>query len=154
MALAAFLVAIAIANVAPSQTKTDLMKVDGPILTALGPKQIWSVFAPDPSRIVIDTVVRFRYTDGTTGSWRIAKRGPLLGAYRDYRWLKLGESSELPDAGAGLIDWTVRNHAAKPVREAALVRRVRPIAKPGRRAGDHLPFTDEVLFVARYGSSG
>jgi hypothetical protein len=150
-----FLIAIAIANLPDSATKRNLMEVDGPLLTAVGAKQVWSVFAPDPSQVTIETEVRFRYADGSSGSWRIEKRNPVVGSYRDYRWLKLGENAELEQAGAGLVDWAVRNRAGRrPVVRATLVRRVRPIAPPGRATGDHLPFRTDVLLVATYRAGG
>jgi len=153
--IAVYLIAIALANLPPSSFKEDLMKVDDPVLNALGARQVWSVFAPDPSRVVIGTEVRFRYADGRIGRWRIEKRNPVIGPYRDYRWLKLGENAEGLNVGPALVDWAVRERAGPGrVVQAALVRSVRPIAPPGSKDGDHPPARDEVLFVRDYGASG
>jgi hypothetical protein len=155
IAIVVLLAGMVVANLPPSSARTRLMKVDGPFLTAIGARQVWSVFAPDPAQTVIRTVVLFRYADGSSGSWRLAKRNPVLGSYRDYRWLKLGENAELPNVGPGLLDWVVRHEAGrKRVVQAALVRYWRPIPPPGTPAGRHSPEHRDVMAVEVPGPSG
>jgi hypothetical protein len=135
----AFLIAITTATVPVRGFREQVQKVDDPLLTALGARQFWSVFAPDPQQVVSTLEVRFTYRDGSTGSWPVAKRNPVTGAYRDYRWLKLAENAARSQAAAvGLLTWAVREKALdKPVAKAALVRSVYDIAPPGQPKDRH-----------------
>ena len=144
-----FLLAITTANVPVARFHDQVRKVDDPVLTALGARQFWSVFAPDPQQVVSTLEVRFTYRDGTTSTWRIRKRNPFTGAYRDYRWIKLAEKAAGSQAAAtGLLLWATRRHAlAKPLAKAELVRSVYDIAPPGRPARDHGPIQRGVLYV-------
>jgi hypothetical protein len=143
-----FLAAITTANVPTPGFRSAAHKVDDPVLAALGAKQSWSVFAPDPQTAVTRLVVRFTYRDGTTSAWPVRKRNPFIGAYRDYRWIKLAENAARSDAAAiGLLLWATRRHALpKPLAKAQLVRSIYPIAPPGRPRGDHPPPKVEVLY--------
>ncbi len=151
--IVAFLVVITTSNVPAPGFHDKVRKVDDPILNALGARQFWSVFAPDPQQVVSTLAVRFTYADGTTSSWRIRKRNPFVGSYRDYRWLKLAENSAHSQAaGTGLLLWAVRNKAlSKPVAKAELVRTVYDTAKPGRPKSDHGPVQTGVLYRLQAG---
>jgi hypothetical protein len=148
-----FLLAITTANVPVSGFHDKVKKVDDPLLSALGARQFWSVFAPDPQQVVSTLSVRFTYRDGTTSVWRIRKRNPFTGAYRDYRWLKLAENAPRSQAaGTGLLLWAARNRAlAKPLAKAELVRSVYDIAPPGKPASDHSPPESGVLYALEAG---
>lgn len=62
-----------------------------PYLRATGLDNRWTMFAPDPPRLVIDVEARLRDADGRVSTWRPPYGGPALAAYRDYRWRKLME---------------------------------------------------------------
>jgi hypothetical protein len=149
-----FLVAIITANVPVRGFHDQVRKVDDPVLTALGARQFWSVFAPDPQQVVSTLEVRFTYRDGSTSGWQIRKRNPFTGAYRDYRWLKLAENAARSQAaGTGLLIWATRRHALpKPLTKAELVRSVYDIAPPGRPERDHGPIKRGVLYTLQAGS--
>jgi hypothetical protein len=146
-----FLAAIATANVPAPGFRSQVHKVDDPVLAALGAKQSWSVFAPDPRQVVTRLEVRFTYRDGTTSSWPVRKRNPFTGPYRDYRWLKLAENAARFDAaGTGLLLWATRRHALrKPLAKAQLVRSLYDSAPPGRPESDHPPLQRGVLYELR-----
>jgi hypothetical protein len=62
-----------------------------PVVNAAGLDQTWAVFAPDPPRQEFELEARIAYVDGTERVWRVPTGNPVLGAYRDYRWLKWAE---------------------------------------------------------------
>jgi hypothetical protein len=132
-----FLAVVATANI-PGD---PVSKVDDPALSALGARQVWSVFAPDPSQVVGRVSVRFTYRDGSSSTWRVPRGGPLVHAYRDYRWLKLAENvARSQTAAAGLLLWAARTKAEdKPLARADLIREVYDIAPPGRPRDQHGP---------------
>jgi hypothetical protein len=148
-----FLLAIATANVPVRGFHEQVRKVDDPVLTALGARQFWSVFAPDPQQVVSTLDVRFSYRDGSTSTWRIRKRNPFSGAYRDYRWLKLADNAARSQAaGTGLLIWAARRHALpKPLAKAELVRSIYDIAPPGRPRDEHGPVKRGVLYALQAG---
>jgi hypothetical protein len=148
-----FLLAITTANVPVRGFHEQVRKVDDPVLTALGARQFWSVFAPDPQQVVSRLEVRFTYRDGSTSTWRIRKRNPFTGAYRDYRWLKLAENAARSQAaGTGLLIWATRRHAlTKPLTKAELMRSIYDIAPPGRPKDEHGPIHRGVLYALQPG---
>src|SRR3954453_8598723 len=100
-----FLAILVLANIPGRPAK----KVDDPALSALGARQVWSVFAPDPNEVVGKISVRFTYADGSSSSWRVPRGGPLVHGYSDYRWLKLAENAaHSQTAAAGLLVWAAR----------------------------------------------
>jgi hypothetical protein len=148
-----FLLAITTANVPVRSFHEQVRKVDDPVLTALGARQFWSVFAPDPTQVVSTLEVRFTYRDGSTSTWRIRKRNPFIGAYRDYRWLKLADNAARSQAAAtGLLVWATRRRALpKPLAKAELVRSIYDIAPPGRPVDEHGPIKRGVLYALQAG---
>src|SRR3954449_3331440 len=130
-----FLAILVLANIPGRPAK----KVDDPALSALGARQVWSVFAPDPNQVVAHVAVRFTYRDGSTSTWRIRPGGALLHAYRDYRWLKLAENSARSQTAAEqLLLWAARTKAEqKPLARADLIRDVYDIAPPGTPRSEH-----------------
>jgi hypothetical protein len=145
--LIAFLAIVATANIPGG----PLRDVDDPALSALGARQVWSVFAPDPNQVVGRVAVRFRYRDGSTSTWQVPRGGPLVHAYEDYRWLKLAENTARSQAAAaGLLVWAARTKAEdKPLARAELVREVYDIAPPGTPRGDHGPVDRGVILSLR-----
>lgn len=85
------LIAILTANLPPSRLQDLLSRADHPYLFGLGLDQSWEVFAPDPRRETIDVVGRVTYADGSTATWQVPRRDPVVGEYTDYRWLKWAE---------------------------------------------------------------
>ena len=130
-----FLAILALANI-PGQ---PLKAVDEPALSALGARQVWSVFAPDPTQVVAHVSVRFTYRDGTSSTWKVSEGGPLIHAYRDYRWLKLAENVARSQAAAtNLLVWAARTKAQdKPLARADLIRELYDIAPPGKPRTQH-----------------
>jgi hypothetical protein len=133
--LVVFLALLATANIPGNPLK----QVDDPTLSALGARQVWSVFAPDPIQVVAHVSVRFTYRDGSTSTWRVPRGEPVLHAYRDYRWLKLAENAARSQtAAANLLIWATRKKAQpKPLVRADLMREVYDIAPPGKPESDH-----------------
>jgi hypothetical protein len=82
------LVGIVTANVPPSALQHRLLRLDHPLVYALGLDQNWNVFAPDPRRQVFDLQATVRYADGSLETWQPPSGGALVGAYWDYRWRK------------------------------------------------------------------
>lgn len=152
--LVAFLAVVVSANVPVRAFHDAVRHVDDPVLAALGPRQVWNVFAPDPPQTVGFVAVRFAYRDGTSSTWRIP-RGPgaLGGDYRNYRWLKLGDNVITSDAAAtGLLLWAIRARAEpKPLAHADLVRLIYDVAPIGRPRGAHAAPRTAVLFSVRPG---
>ena len=151
--LVLFLLAITTANVPVTGFHDKAKKVDDPLLHALGAGQFWNVFAPEPQQVVSNLAVRFTYQDGSTSTWRVQKRNPFIGSYRDYRWLKLADNAARSEtAGTGLLLWAARNKAEdKPIAKAELIRSVYDIAKPGEPQSDHAPAETGVLYALEGG---
>lgn len=145
--LVVFLAIAATANIPGA----PLHKVDDPALSALGARQVWSVFAPDPNQVVGNVSVRFTYRDGSTSVWRVPRGGPLVHGYEDYRWLKLAENAARSEtAAAGLLVWAARNKAEdKPLARADLIREVYDIAPPGTPRDEHGPVDRGVIVSLR-----
>jgi len=131
--LVLFLAIVVTANIPGHGVRKAVGKVDDPPLTALGARQVWNVFAPDPGQVVGKIAVRFTYRDGSTSTWRVPRGAPLVHAYEDYRWLKLAENvARSQPAAAGLLLWAARHKAGpKPLARADLVRSVYDVAPPG-----------------------
>jgi hypothetical protein len=62
-----------------------------PVVNGAGLDQTWAVFAPDPPRQELELEARIVYEDGTERTWRVPTGDPVVGGYRDYRWLKWAE---------------------------------------------------------------
>ena len=141
--IVAFLVVAGVANIPGDPFR----KVDGPALSALGARQVWSVFAPDPNQVVAYVSVRFTYRDGSSETWRVPRGGALLHAYRDYRWRKLAENAARSQTAATqLLLWAARTKAGgKPLARAELIREVYDIAPPGKPRSAHGPVDRGVL---------
>jgi hypothetical protein len=148
-----FLAVIATANIPGNGVRKTVGKVDDPALAAIGARQVWSVFAPDPAEVVSELSVRFSYGDGSNSTWRIRRGGALVHGYRDYRWLKLAENAARSDVAAqGLLLWAARNKAQpKPIARVDLIRTVYDIAPPGKPRSQHGPVDRGVILSLRAG---
>jgi hypothetical protein len=73
-----------------------------PVVNATGLDQTWAVFAPDPPRQELELEARIAYDDGTERTWRVPTGDPVVGGYRDYRWLKW---AEWMTSGAHVVLW-------------------------------------------------
>ncbi len=62
-----------------------------PVISATGLDQTWAVFAPDPPRQEFELEALIAYADGTARTWHVPTGDPVVGGYRDYRWLKWAE---------------------------------------------------------------
>ena len=131
--LVLFVAIVATANIPGHGVRDAVGKVDDPALAALGARQVWSVFAPDPNQAVGRVWVRFTYADGSSSIWRVPRGGALLHAYRDYRWLKLAENTARSSVAAeGLLLWAARHRAEpKQIKRVDLIRSVYDVAPPG-----------------------
>ncbi|HEX2192769.1 MAG TPA: hypothetical protein VHH09_06205 [Acidimicrobiales bacterium] len=100
-----------------------------PMVYATGLDQTWAVFAPDPPRQEYRFEARIAYDDGTQRTWRVPTGDPLVGGYRDYRWLKWaewitgGSRVHLWKPAAAWIARQERRAGRRPV-SVTLVRRV------------------------------
>jgi hypothetical protein len=144
-----FLAILALANI-PGR---PLNSVEDPVLSALGARQVWSVFAPDPAQVVAHVSVRFTYQDGSTSTWKVPEGGPLIHAYRDYRWLKLAENIvHFQSAATNLLIWAARTKAdGKPLARADLIRDVYDTAPPGKPRSAHGPVQRGVVLSLKAG---
>ncbi len=95
------LIAIVAINLPQSELRRQLLRPGQPYLNAIGADQNWSLFAPDPRRVVLDVSAAVAYDDGRTAHWTFPHDDALIGTYRDYRWRKWEENLISPDnAGA------------------------------------------------------
>ena len=139
LAVSVFVTAVLAAAVIQNVPAGDIdRRLSGvvPYASLLGLEQKWSIFAPDPFRIAVIVEAEIRYADGTTGHWAPHKAGPLVGAYRDFRWRKY-EELLWQDRYAGLRRPTVeyvarleRSSGRRPVR-IELIRRWYALRPPG-----------------------
>jgi hypothetical protein len=128
-----------------------------PVTGLIGLEQNWNVFAPRPRRYSLRLEAHVTWSDGRRTVWTIPSEGPLLGAYRDYRWRKWAEHAALsPDAPSLWRPATLyiarrmaRRGGAVP-RELRLVRYLQPLAVPGSNA-THSWVTTE-LYRAQLGT--
>jgi hypothetical protein len=85
------LVTVLTANLPTSRLQHLLLSADHPYLYATGLDQNWGVFSPEPRRETIHISAVVTFADGSRTTWRVKKEDPLVGEYRDYRWLKWSE---------------------------------------------------------------
>ncbi len=127
-----------------------------PLMNASGLDQTWAVFAPDPPRQELRLEARVAYDNGTTRTWRVPTWDPVIGGYRDYRWLKWaewmtsGSRALLWELGAAWIARQERRAGRRPV-SLTLVRQVFDLPVGGGRA---LPRTEELYVYAVAADAG
>jgi hypothetical protein len=118
-----------------SHLRRQALRLADPYSNAIGIDQDWSVFAPDPRRIVIDLKARITYADGSTAVWHVPTSNDFVGSYWDYRWLKYMETVNRDVHQAlwpDLAGWVARRHRGpgQPVR-VELIRRWYDLLPPG-----------------------
>lgn len=124
-------------NLPGSDLRGRISDAGRPAVLALGLDQNWGVFAPDARREVLDVRAVIHYADGSTWTWRPIGRGPVLGAYRDYRWHKwmeevvLDARRDLWESSARWIATRAHGDGRTPVR-VTLLRRWRVLGPPGQ----------------------
>jgi hypothetical protein len=131
---------VVIANMPPSRLQDLLISADHPYLYGVALDQSWEVFAPDPRRETINVLGRVTYADGSTATWRVHRRNPVIGEYTDYRWLKWAEFVISPSYDelwrpAALY---VARHMATPTKRPThveLVNRYTQLQQPGEIKG-------------------
>lgn len=133
--ITAALAAIVIGSLPESALRRALVTHAGPALDAVGIQQRWDLFAPDPRRVSIDLGAHISYADGRVETWRLPRRGPLLGAYSDYRWRKLAERVIVGGGDEALAQdvarWLARRRSARRPRQVQLFARYARLAPPG-----------------------
>ena len=140
--LTATLASILVTNLPSSELRKQASRLADPYLNATGLDQNWGVFAPDPRREVLALEGRVVYADGRSGVWRPPQSGPLIGAYRDYRWRKLLENAESdsyrelwrPTAAFAARELE-RDGGRSRVASVSLVRRFYKLRPPGKHPG-------------------
>ena len=149
----ATLVTLLTANLPASRLQHVLLQADHPYLYGLGLDQQWGVFAPDPRQETVDVFARVTFADGSLGTWRVPTRGPAVGEYVDYRWLKWEENVVQPgnvDLWQPVALYAARKLATprhRPVR-VNLVNRHHPVSPP-ERIPRHERISEQIFYSAR-----
>lgn len=132
------LVAMLALNLPSSQLRAWFTTVGRPVAQVTSLEQAWTVFAPDPRQIWLEASATIRYADGTESRWNGIDAGdPFLDQYRSHHWLKWMEwiaQDPFRSLWTPAATWIAREHALpgkRPV-SVTLVRRYRPIARPGQ----------------------
>jgi predicted DCC family thiol-disulfide oxidoreductase YuxK len=153
------LIAIVAINLPGSDLRRQLLRPGQPYLNALGIDQNWSLFAPNPRRVVLDVSATVAYDDGRTAQWTFPHDGALVGTYRDYRWRKWAENLISPLNAAPL--WRpaalwVASHETRvghAVTSVALVERYANLEPPGATPSTG-PTAIRVIYVLRLRGGG
>lgn len=90
--ISAVLGIMAINNLPDSQLKASVRPLAEPAEEALGLRQNWALFAPNPARRQSRLVAQVEFVDGRTGRWDPPAWGGVSGSYTGYRWRKWTES--------------------------------------------------------------
>ncbi len=131
------LIAIVAVNLPQSDLRRALLRPGQPYLNAIGADQNWSLFAPDPRRVVLDVSATIGYDDGRITQWTFPHADALIGTYRDYRWRKWEENLISPDNATALwrsaAQWAAGQEArpGHAITGVSLVERFAPLAPPG-----------------------
>jgi hypothetical protein len=120
------LVAVATVNLPNSYLRTKVLQGTGPYLNATGLDQNWLLFAPNPRGYSLAISALVSFADGRVEVWKPPLNGPLVGAYRDYRWRKWEENIANP-ANASVLYRPAALWAAAHVPRAGRVTKVRLI---------------------------
>lgn len=131
------LIAIVAINLPQSDLRRQLLRPGQPYLNALGLDQNWSLFAPDPRRVVLDVSATVSYDDGRTAPWTFPHDDALIGTYRDYRWRKWEENLISPDNSLALWRsaalWAAgqEERPGHAITTVSLIERFAALAPPG-----------------------
>jgi hypothetical protein len=136
-----------------SAIKQKLMPNFGPLAISAGLEQSWSVFAPNPPRVVeyLDVTVTLR--SGREVTWNIPHGDPVIGHYATYHWQKLKEHlAHEPARRPGLAHWVARHEAAaagEPAIAVRMILRTQSLPPPGSKATPTV--TTRLLYSERLG---
>ena len=149
------LVALLVSNLPASELKDAARPAVTPFLEATALSQTWNLFAPNPRQSTLRLEARMTYADGTQLVWRQPEGDPFLSEYRGYRWRKWASnvmSDRRQDLWPGVADWLAEQHHrdGKRPTEVILVRQFYFAPRPGSGEREVPPWTDDVLYVARY----
>lgn len=153
------LIAIVAINLPNSDLRQQLLRPAQPYLNAVGLDQNWSLFAPNPRRVVIDVSAAVTYDDGRVAQWTFPHDGALIGAYRDYRWRKWEENLVSPaNAGplwqrAALWAASRETRVGHAVKKVALVERYASLEPPGVTPSTG-PLATRIIFVLHVRNPG
>jgi predicted DCC family thiol-disulfide oxidoreductase YuxK len=153
------LIAIVAINLPGSELRRQLLRPGQPYLNALGIDQNWSLFAPNPRRVVLDVSATVAYDDGRTAQWTFPHDGALFGTYRDYRWRKWEENLISPLNAeplwrpAALWAASHETRVGHAVTRVTLVERYANLEPPGVTPSTG-PTAIRVFFVLRLPGSG
>ena len=120
--------------------------------TALGLRQNWHVFSPNPLSFTQEAKAVISHDDGSIEIWQIPTFDPAIGSYREYRWRKWEElisAEPWDDYWEPTARWIADQHVRDGKRPATvtLVERRRPhfsVASPDRVDGE---WTEKVYFT-------
>jgi len=118
-------------NLPASPARDTIDIVWSPAVNA-GFTQSWSVFSPNPRSQTREVTAVAEFADGTTAEWTPPEFGPVIGAYRSYRWRKwqgrvrLNKNERYWDSSAAWIARDVARGDELPVR-VRLIRRWRDL---------------------------
>lgn len=149
------LAALLVSNLPPSELKETARPAVAPFLEATALSQTWNLFAPDPRRSTLRLEARMSYADGTQIVWHQPDGDPVVSEYRSYRWRKWASSLVSDRRQAMWPDvarWLAENHRrdGELPREVILVRQFYFAPAPGSGERELPPWSDDVLYVARY----
>jgi len=153
------LIAIVAINLPGSELRRQLLRPGQPYLNALGIDQNWSLFAPNPRRVVLDVSATVAYDDGRTAQWTFPHDGALLGTYRDYRWRKWEENLISPMNAeplwrpAALWAASHETRVGHAVTRVKLVERYANLEPPGTTPSTG-PTATRVFYVLRLNAFG
>ena len=153
------LVALLVSNLPTSELKDTARPAVTPLLEASALSQTWNLFAPNPRRSTLRLEARMTYADGTQLVWRQPEGDPFISEYRGYRWRKWA-SNMMSDRRQALwpdvADWLAEQHRRDGERptEVVLVRQFYMAPPLGSGDREVPPWSDDVLYVARYPEEG
>ena len=153
--IAYVLISLLVSNLPSSELKETGRPVAEPLLEATGLSQTWNLFAPNPRRSTLRLQARLTYADGSQSVWEQPDGDPFVSEYRSYRWRKWA-SNMMSDRRQALwpqvARWVAENHRrdGQLPTEVVLVRRFYFAPAPGSGEDEVPPWSDDVLYVARF----
>ena len=149
------LIALVVSNLPDSELKDIGRPVVRPLLEATALSQTWNLFAPNPRQSTLRLEARMTYADGATVTWRPPDGDPMISEYRSYRWRKWATNvmsdrrqSQWPQVARWIADHHLRDGQLPT--QVVLVRQFYFAPAAGSGETEVPPWSDDVLFVARY----
>lgn len=152
------LAALLVSNLPASELKATAEPAVEGFLDVTALSQTWNLFSPNPRRSTLRLEARLVYDDGTQLIWHQPEGDRLIGEYRSYRWRKWAtnmmsdrRSAMWPEVARWIADGH-RKDGDLPM-EVTLVRQFYYAPPPGSGDPETPPWMDDVLYVARYGTT-